>query len=247
MQWSEEGVVLSARLHGETSAIAEVFTRDHGRHLGLVHGGRSRRMRPVLQPGNLVACTWRARLSEHLGAMSVELVQPFAVKVFHDRLALSALGWICAVTRLLAERDPHPALYGSLCELLGALEHIDEWPAMLARWELQLLGEMGFGLDLSACAATGTTEALAFVSPRSGRAVSADAGAPYAERLLRLPAFLLDEALSPEAADIIVGLELTGYFLERHGFAPQSQAMPAVRGQLVRLLRRSSGDGPARA
>jgi DNA repair protein RecO (recombination protein O) len=240
MEWSEEAIVLSARLHGETSAIAEVFTREHGRHLGLVHGGRSRRMRPVLQPGNLVACTWRARLSEHLGAMRVELIKPHAVNVFHDRLALMALGWICVLTRLLPERDPHPALHGPLCDLVAALERPDDWPTLLVRWELLMLGEMGFGLDLNACAATGRTEGLAFVSPRSGRAVSAEAGAPYAQRLLALPAFLVDHAQPAAPADIVAGLELTGYFLEHHGFGPQGQAMPPARAQLMRMLRRAS-------
>ena len=172
--------------------MAELFTLGHGRHLGLVRGGRSRRVRPLLQPGNLLRVTWRARLSEHLGGFNVELLEANAARILDDPAALAAIGSIAGLARLLPERDPHPELYAATLDILRAFEDASLWPALFVRWELQLLGELGFGLDLSECAATGTDADLVYVSPRSGRAVSRDAGKPYCDRLLKLPAFLLD-------------------------------------------------------
>ena len=157
MQWSDEGVILSVRPHGETAAVAEIFTRAHGRHLGLVHGGRSRKLRPVLQTGNHVDAVWKARLAEHLGHVAVELRKGYAAQAMEDALALAGLSSLCTLARLLPERDPHPSLYEVTLFVLGYLDEPDVWPALMVRWELALLEELGFGLDLAACAATAQT------------------------------------------------------------------------------------------
>lgn len=237
MEWSDQGVVLSARALGDANAIVELLTRGHGRHLGLVRGGRSRRMRPLLQPGNFVAATWRARLSDHLGTLTVELLEARAAYVFDDPQALAALGSLCELSRLLAEREPHPAVFEAAMLVLRALDDPEVWPSLLVRWELSLLRELGFGLDLRSCAATGGLDELIFVSPRSGRAVSAGAGADYAAKLLSLPPFLVanDEA-TIGSADISAGFRLTGYFLERHVLSPRGMPLPAARDRLMALL-----------
>src|SRR5262245_22789965 len=170
MQWSDEGIILSVKPHGETAAVAEIFTRAHGRHLGLVHGGRSRRLRPVLQTGNHVDAQWKARLAEHLGQVSVELRKGYAAQAMDDVLALAGLSSLCALARLLPERDPHPSLFEVTLFVLSFLDEVEVWPALMVRWELALLDELGFGLDLSSCASTGTREQLLYVSPKSGRA-----------------------------------------------------------------------------
>ena len=163
MDWSDEGIFLSAKPLGEANAVGELFTFGHGRHLGLVRGGRSRRIRPLLQPGNLLRVTWRARLSEHLGGFNVELIEAHAARVLDDRLALAAIGSLSGLVRLLPERDPHPELYAATLDVLRAFDDFDLWAPRLVRWELQLLKELGFGLDLSECAATGTEAELAYV------------------------------------------------------------------------------------
>jgi DNA repair protein RecO (recombination protein O) len=236
MDWSDEGIYLTAKPLGEANAVAELLTYGHGRHLGLVRGGRSRRIRPLLQPGNLLRVTWRARLSEHLGGFNVELVEAHAARVLDDAAALAAISSLTGLARLLPERDPHPELYAATLDVLRAFEAPSLWLALLVRWELQLLQELGFGLDLSACAATGADTDLIYVSPRSGQAVSRDAGKPYCSKLLNLPAFLLDEAAPADAADIAAGLALTGHFLERDVLAPHGLAMPQARERLVALL-----------
>jgi DNA repair protein RecO (recombination protein O) len=244
MDWSDEGIFLSAKPLGEANAIAEIFTLGHGRHLGLVRGGRSRRMRPLLQPGNLLRVTWRARLSEHLGGFNVELIEAHAARVLDDKLALAAIGSLAGLARLLPERDPHPSLHAATLHILRSLDAPDAWPADLVRWELQLLQELGFGLDLSECAATGADRDLAYVSPRSGRAVSRDAGEPYGGKLLALPTFLLDETAPASASDIVAGLALTGYFLERDVLAPHGLRLPQARERLVALLfQTTKGEG----
>src|SRR5262245_45087673 len=191
MDWSDEGVILSVRPHGETGAVLELFTRAHGRHLGLVHGGRSRKLRPVLQTGNHVDVTWKARLADNLGHFALELRTPNAARVMEDAGGLLALTCMAELARLLPERDPHPGLYEITQFVLGFLDEREVWPALYVRWELALLDELGFGLDLASCAATGATSSLIYVSPKSGRAVSAEAGEPYKDRLFALPAFLL--------------------------------------------------------
>jgi len=239
MQWSDEGIVLSVRAHGETQAIAELFTRSHGRHLGLVHGGRSRRMRPVLQAGNHVDATWKARLADQLGHVSLELRRGYAATAMEDAAALAGLSSMCALARWLPERDPHPNLYEVTLFVLGFLDDPSVWPALMVRWELALLDELGFGLDLTACAASGAQDNLTYVSPKSGRAVSLDAGAPYADRLLALPAFLVrgrDAAVT--TADVADGFALTGHFLATRVAHPRDLEMPDVRKRLIERLAR---------
>lgn len=244
MDWSDEGIFLTAKALGEANAVAELFTLAHGRHLGLVRGGRSRRIRPLLQPGNLLRVTWRARLSEHLGGFNVELLEAHAARVLDDQLALAAIGSITSLAKLLPERDPHPALYATTLEILRNLADEQVWAALLVRWELQLLQELGFGLDLSECAATGVDADLAYVSPRSGRAVSRAAGEPYGSKLFKLPPFLLEEEDErPGTADVLSGLALTGHFLERDVLSPNGLAMPQARTRLIALLARQFSGG----
>jgi DNA repair protein RecO (recombination protein O) len=240
MDWTDDGIVLSARKHGESAAIASLLTRGHGRHTGLVRGGNSRRQRGVLQTGNMVRAAWRARLEEHLGTYSVELVEGHAARVMDDPGRLAAMAAACAlVDMVLPEREAHPNLFESLGALLGTL--IEEaWAEAYVIWELTLLAELGFGLDLTECAATGATDELIYVSPKSGRAVSADAGEPYRDKLLPLPAFLLSPATA-ETGTLSDGLRLTGYFLDRHVLTPHDKSLPDARQRLAeRFGRRDS-------
>ncbi len=239
MQWSDEGIVLSVRPHGETAAVVEIMTRHHGRHLGLVHGGRSRKLRPILQIGNHVEATWKARLADQLGHISLELTRGYAAAAMDDATALAGLTSMASLMRLLPERDPHPALYEVTLFVLGFLDDPTVWPALYVRWELALIDELGFGLDLSECAATGSNDQLIYVSPKSGRAVSASAGEPYKDRLLALPAFLSKgRGGSTSTADIRAGLALTGYFLESRVLTPRGEALPDIRSRLNELLAR---------
>ena len=238
MDWIDEGIFLGAKPLGEANAVAELFTLGHGRHLGLVRGGRSRRLRPLLQPGNLLRVTWRARLSEHLGGFNVELIEAHAARALDDAAALAAIGSLAGLARLLPERDPHPQLYAAALHVIGAFDAPRLWPALLVRWELLLLQELGFGLDLSECAATGGDSDLVYVSPRSGRAVSREAGQPYDAKLLKLPAFLRDDDAASGESDLLSGFALTGYFLERDVLAPHGLAMPETRERLIGLLAR---------
>lgn len=238
MEWSDEGMILSVRPHGETGAVLELFTRRNGRHLGLVHGGRSRKLRPILQIGNHVEASWKARIADNLGHFALELRKSYAALVLDDAAALAALTSIAALARLLPERDPHPNLFEVTLFVLGYLDEQEVWPALLVRWELALLEELGFGLDLTTCAATGATTDLTYVSPKSGRAVSAAAGEPYKERLLALPQFLAGRA--PEgvsAADVAAGLALTEHFLLARVLRPRDLAMPEARNRLLSYLR----------
>ncbi len=239
MDWQDEGILISARPFGEANAIAEIFTAGHGRHLGLVRGGRSRRLRPLMQPGNLLAVSWRARLSDYLGAFTVELLDARAARLLEDEKALAAINTLSMLAKLLPERDPHRELYGAALTVLSELEIPDVWPGLLVRWELALLQDLGFGLDLSECAATGAEVELIFVSPKSGRAVSREAGLPYCDRLLKLPAFLLDESAAPSRQDVLWGFALTGHFLERHVLHPHGLSMPQSRERLLTLLART--------
>ncbi len=241
MQWSDEALVLSVRPHGETAAIVELLTAQHGRYLGLVHGGRSRRLRPVLQIGNHVDVTWKARLAEQLGAMTVELRRGYAAEAMSDPLQLTGLTCIATMSRLLPERDPHPSLYEVGMFVLSFLDDPTVWPPLYARWELALLAELGFGLDLSTCAAQGTNDNLVYVSPRSGRAVSESAGEPYKDRLLPLPAFLRDGRATGGIAgdDVAKALALTGYFIETRLMLPAGETMPDVRPRMIDLITRS--------
>ncbi len=240
MQWTDEGVVLSVRPHGETAAVVELLTRQHGRHLGLVHGGRSRRLRPVLQIGNHVDVTWTARLSENLGHITLELRRGFAAEVLDDAAALSGLTSMCTLTRLLPERDPHPSLYEVSLFLLGFLDDASVWPALMVRWELALLDDLGFGLDLESCAATGSKDDLIYVSPRTGRAVSAVAGEPYRDRLLALPSFLKGRTQgSLMIEDLEAGFALTAHFLDMHVLQPREMSLPDARARVLTTLRKA--------
>jgi DNA repair protein RecO (recombination protein O) len=237
MEWRDEGIVLSARPHGETSVVLELFTHRHGRHLGLVHGGRSRKMRPVVQVGNHVEASWKARISENLGHYSVELRQGFAATVMDEPGALAAMSSMTSLARLLAERDPHPNLFEVTLFVLGFLNEDGVWPALVVRWELALLDELGFGLDLTSCAATGATENLIYVSPKSGRAVSAEAGEPYRDRLLPLPKFLRAGGSSSATLDEVrAGLDVTGHFLSVRVLAARGLDLPDARTRLMRYL-----------
>ncbi|MGI9380346.1 MAG: DNA repair protein RecO [Methyloligellaceae bacterium] len=237
MNWSDEGIVLSVRNHGETSAILELLTQSHGRHLGLVHGGRSRRLRPVLQPGNTVAADWRARLADHLGVYKVELLEAHASLAMQNKRALAGLTSMCAMAQLLPEHDVQTGLF--LAQKL-ILEHLDDeeiWVKLLILWELELLSELGYRLDLAQCAATGATDELIYVSPKSGSAVCREAGQPYGDRLLNLPAFLHEEVRSEiTSGDIMDGLHLTQFFLEKRIYEPQGLKLPEARLRLVSYL-----------
>jgi DNA repair protein RecO (recombination protein O) len=238
MHWSDEAIILSVKPYGETSAVTELFTREHGRHLGLVHGGRSRKARPILQTGNQVDAVWQARLSEQLGSLTVESRRAFAAEVMDDPSALAALASIASLARLLPERDPHPNLYEVTVFVLSFLDDTTVWPALIVRWELALLECLGFGLDLTSCAATGATTDLIYVSPRSGRAVCAEAGAPYKDRMLPLPAFLVDGTKRGLVSkdDVLAGFALTGHFLEARILSQRGETLPPTRRRLVDIL-----------
>ena len=239
MEWRDAGIVLGLRRHGENAVVLEMMTRAHGRHLGVVRNGRSRTMQPVLQPGNHVDALWRARLEEHLGEWKIEPVDLRAATYMHSSVALYGLNHLAQLTRLLPERDPHPAIFESLA-VIG--ENLTEAPLaapLLIRYELAILAELGFGLDLSECAATGGQEELVYVSPKSGRAVSRVAGEPWRDRLFRLPAFLAGSLVSvPDWAEIEAGFVLTAYFLERHVYGPRGLPPPEARGAFIAALRR---------
>lgn len=241
MQWSDEGIVLSVRPHGETAAVVELLTRENGRHLGLVQGGRSRRLRPTLQIGNHVDVVWKGRLPEHLGQFKIELRKGYAAMAMSNAAALAALTCMTTLARLLAEREQHPNLFEITLFVLGFLDDEKVWPALFVRWELALLEELGFGLQLGECAVTGKNDELIYVSPKTGRAVSASAGEDYRDKLLPLPQFLRPgRGSGVNIVDIERGLQLTGYFIERHAFANRSFSMPEARGRLIELLEKES-------
>mgnify|MGYP006287817363 FL=1 len=239
MEWRDEGLIIGLSRHGENAAIVELMTREHGRHKGIVRGGRSQRMQPVLQPGNSVECTWRARIEEQLGTFTVEPLQTRAAAIMGSGLALHGVNLMGALLRLLPERDPHPALYETAQIIASHLDDNAAAPALMVRLEMAVLAELGFGLDLSECAATGTKEDLIYVSPKSGRAVSREAGEPWKDRLLPLPAFLtgLHES-APSPADIEAGFSLTGYFLERDVYLPRNMEVPPARRSFIGELAR---------
>lgn len=244
MEWQDEGIVLGTRRHGETSVILEAMTAAHGRHLGLVRGGRSKRMQPVLQPGNRVELVWRARLDEHLGTFQVEPVELNAARLMNSAVAVYGIQTLAAHLRLLPERDPHPGFFETLAFIAA---HLDDAPiagALLARFEIAVLEELGFGLDLSQCALTGSRRGLAYVSPKTGRAVTRETGAPWAEKLLSLPAFLLsEETTSCNASDLREAFALTGFFLHRHVYGPRGLTEPEARSGFVTAVMRGLADG----
>ena len=234
MEWTDDGIVLGAQRHGESGAIVHLLTREHGRHAGLVRGGAAPRARASLQPGTLVRARWRARLAEHLGSYTLEAVKVHAGDMLDKPMQLAGLTAACAVAETaLPEREPHPGVFEGLKILLEALG-VPWWPSIYVRWEVGLLKELGFGLDLTRCAATGANDQLAFVSPKSGRAVSLSAGEPYRNLMLPLPRFLLGGGGAGDAQDVADGLRLTGFFLERHVYHGD---LPAARDRLADRLR----------
>ncbi|HSZ75070.1 MAG TPA: DNA repair protein RecO [Rhizomicrobium sp.] len=243
MEWSDDAIVLSVRPLGETSTIVEALTRTHGRHLGVMRGGTSRTKRPVLQPGNSVHVQWRARLTEHLGNFTIEPVRLRAGEMLENPSSLAGLNAFASVAASLPEREPHEPVFEAGEILLDAMSEdgFEHWAPLYVRWEIGLLDALGFGLDLSRCAATGTMDDLRYISPRTGRAVSAEAGAPYAERLFALPAFLLgSQNASPTRAEIAAALRLTEYFLLERVLKPHNRELPAARARLDALATRES-------
>jgi DNA repair protein RecO (recombination protein O) len=233
MQWTDEGIVLGVKRHGEANAILELMTRQHGRHLGLVRGGAGPRLRPVLQPGNSVTAVWRARLDAHLGHYMVEGLELRAASFLNDAHALYGVLHLAALVRLLPERDPHADVFDTLADLVDGLDDPHRAATQIVRFELQMLAELGFGLDLDQCAATGGKEDLVYVSPRSGRAVSRAAGEAWRDRLLRLPAFLGASDEQPSIGDLADGFAMTGLFLARHVLEPRGQALSDARQQFI--------------
>lgn len=239
MEWADTALVIGRRRHGETSVILEAMTRAHGRHLGIVRGAHSRALQPVLQPGNTIEIVWRARLEEHLGVFSVELIESRTARLMEAPFALHALNHLSGMLHMLPERDPHGGLFEMAETLVNHLDDRAIAADLLVRFELAILAEFGVGLDLERCALSGATEDLAYVSPKSGRAVSREAGAPWRDRLLPLPAFLFADAgrRSPTPHDIAAAFRLTGHFLDRELFAPRGQLLPVARERLLTLLR----------
>jgi DNA repair protein RecO (recombination protein O) len=241
VEWTDSAIVLGARRHGETSAVVELMTQEHGRHLGLVRGGSGSRHKPVLQAGNLVSATWRARLDEHLGYYAIEGLDLRAASYLAAAHALYGLNHLAALCRLLPERDPHRPVFDLLDLTISALGEPAPAAALVARFELQLLAELGFGLDLTACAVTGSAADLIYVSPKSGRAVSRDAGAPWRDKLLGLPAFLnAGEVGAPTAEALREGFALTGFFLARYVYEPRGEAIPEAREHFIAAVAKHS-------
>jgi DNA repair protein RecO (recombination protein O) len=249
MEWQAPAIVLSARPHGEAGAVVSVLTEAHGRHAGLARGGASRAQVSLWQPGNLLEARWVGRLPEQLGSLSAELVHPSAALALDDPWALALLSAACAMAEsTLPERVAHPVAFHGLVSLLGRLGG-GAMPLLpdYVRWEVALLEEMGWGLNLTECALTGATEDLAWVSPRTGRAVSAAAAGPWRDRLLPLPRFLLAEdragANDPSGpADWLAGLRLTGHFLHREAGRDQLRALPPARQMLMDRLTTLAAD-----
>src|SRR6516162_5914989 len=239
MEWTDEGIVLGVRRHGESSAIVELLTREHGRHLGLVRGGAGSRMRPLLQPGNSVRAVWRARLDEHLGTYAIEGTRLRAANLLASSHAVYGVTHLAALARLLPERDPHQDIYEMLEHTLDDFDDAGAAAVHLVRFELAMLSELGFGLDLENCAATGETTDLVYVSPKSGGAVSRTAGEPWRDRLLRLPAFLRrseDGVNSWTDQDLQDGFQLTGLFLLRHVLEPRGQGHSDARDGFINAV-----------
>ncbi len=242
MEWTDEGIVLGVRRHGESSAIVELMTRAHGRHLGLVRGGAGSRMRPLLQPGNSVSAVWRARLDEHLGYYLIEGTRLRAATIFASSHAAYGVTHLASLVRLLPERDPHADIYDMLHGILDDFDNAADAAVHVVKFELAMLAELGFGLDLASCAASGATNDLIYVSPKSGGAVSRQAGEPWRDRLLRLPPFLReteDEVQGgwPEQ-DLLDGFRLTGLFLLRHVLEPRGQTHSDAREGFIAAVTR---------
>ena len=240
MEWTDRGIVLGRRRHGESAVILEVLTLEKGRHKGVVKGGTGARLRGLIEPGNEIRLTWRARLSEHIGTFTgLELRTPRAADLMASPMKLAVASAAFAIASLsLPEREPHAAIFEGLNALLEGLdsngEHPETWAAAYIAWEAELLRELGFGLDLSSCAVTGSLDGLAYVSPRTGQAVTPEGAGLYRNRLLPLPAFLTSGGRnSISAEDLRSGFALTGHFLDAHLLSPHNQALPPARARLV--------------
>jgi len=238
MDFTEDAFVLSARAHGDTGVVVDLLTEGHGRRAAYVAGGASRKMKPFLQPGARVAAELRARTSDHLGSARLEPVGEGPSALFDDPLALTGLAAAASVAQgALPEREPHPGAFLAFEALMGAFVLPEVWPAVFVRFEAGLLEDLGFGLDLSRCAATGSTDDLCWVSPRTGRAVSREAGEPYAGKLLNLPPFMLGAQAGLANGDIGHGFDLTGHFLEQFVFHPLDRPLPPARVWMIDKLR----------
>jgi DNA repair protein RecO (recombination protein O) len=237
MEWSDDALIISTRRHGETSMIATLLSRENGRYAGLVRGGAGKYKRGIMQTGNLVRAQWRARLPEHLGNFTCEMARPLAAEAMNNPLHLMALSSACSVcATVLPEREPHASIYDGLLVLLENL-NVEDWLSLYVKWEMGLLGELGFGLDLSECAATGASDDLIYISPKSGRAVSSSAGKPYKDRLLTLPPFLLESGRAATSnTEIQEGLQVTGFFLNLHAYAENGQSQPDARNRFVQAV-----------
>jgi len=243
MEWSGEGIIIGTRKHGETSLIVELMTRDRGRHLGLVRGGRSRKQHAVLQPGNRIVVTWRARLDEHLGVYTAEAVELNAARLMIHATAVHGIQLLGELLRLLPERDPHPELFAALEVVLMHLDTPDVAGPLMVRFELQLLEELGFGLDLTRCAGSGRKDDLVYVSPKSGRAVNRETGEPWKDKLLPLPEFLnVGKERRCTKQDLINAFRLTTYFLNRDVWAARGQAEPVARAGFMAAVSRAMAD-----
>ena len=236
MNWSDVGIVLSARKHGEGSAVVTLMTPKHGRHAGLVRGGSGKRARGIYEAGNLVSVDWRARVEDHLGSFKCELLKPQAALYLDDTLRLAGLSAVCAVLEMaLPERESYPEVYESLFNFIANLDS-EFWLEDYVRWEIKLLVDLGFGMDLTSCASTGQSDELIYVSPKSGHAVSTTAGEPYKDKLLALPSFLQDGVKTSDKIDfraISQGLTLTSYFMDRNVFIHNKNGAPPARMRLV--------------
>ncbi|WP_316181910.1 DNA repair protein RecO [Bradyrhizobium sp. SZCCHNRI1009] len=241
MEWTDDGIVLGVRRHGESSAVVELLTREHGRHLGLVRGASGKRMRPVLQPGNTVRAIWRARLDEHLGMYAIDALTLRAAGLISAQHGAYGVTHLASLARLLPERDPHEDMYLRLEHALDDFEDVGSAAVHIVRFELAILAELGFGLDLDSCAATGETSDLIYVSPKSGGAVSRTAGAPWADRLLPLPPFLREGEQGDgwSQQDLLDGFRLTGLFLLRHVLEPRGQGHSDAREGFINAVTRA--------
>lgn len=233
MHWTDAGIILSSRKFGETSAVVRVLAREHGVYGGVVRGAHSKTNRGINQPGNVVSAAWNARLSDQLGTLKTELLEAHAAHFMADAGRLAALTSACSLVELaMPERHPYPKLFAALHTFLHHLTH-EDWAQDYIKFELALLAESGFGLDFSECAATGVKEDLIYVSPKSGRAVSREAGEPYKDKMLPLPGFLLDPGLRRDDKETLAGIALTGYFLEHSLLSPHGKKLPAARARLI--------------
>lgn len=241
MHWTDEAIILSARKHGEHQALVRLFARQHGVFASIAQGAYSKAQRGIYQPGNIVSVKWNARLAEHMGSVSAEMQEPVTAFIMNDPLKLAALSSAATLMEMiLPERHPYPTLYRRLQEMLMHLKHSESWQEDYVRFELALLAESGFGLDLGSCAATGRQEDLTYVSPKSGRSVSTEAGEPYKDKLLALPGFLSPEVNRKKTGcgtqEILAGLRLSGYFLDHWLTGPHGKKLPAARSRLVELI-----------